>query len=281
MFIINNKYQKLVKLLSLDKPLVIFDTETTGKGISIDKIVRIEYIKIYVDGKIKKDVLMIDPEAKIDLEATAVHGIKNGDAAGQPVFRERAQDIWEIFYDCYYSGFNIMNFDLPILRREFARVGMDFDYSVKQIIDTKELFQYMEPPTISMAYAYYCNKEYKRERDIYVQVETATEILIKQLEKYAPARNKDFVNNIHQHNENDDRESTSKFYWVAGEAYFAFSKYINRPVSEIIKKDLNFLLWMIEADFNEETKNIIKQALTAAKVDYEKNQENRKKFIKF
>lgn len=268
MFIINNKYQKLVKLLNLDKPLVVFDTETTGMGISVDKIIKLAYIKIYADGKIKKDVFFLDPEIRINTEAIAIHGIRNRQVIGQPTFKERAQEIWEIFYGCFYSGFNIINFDLPILRREFVRIGMDFNYDAKQIIDTKELFQYMEPQTISMAYAYYCGKEYKEARDISLQVEISTEILIKQLEKYAVARNWDFINRIHQPKNNNHVDSTSKFYWVSGEAYFAFSKYIHRSVAEIAKKDLNFLLWMIDADFGEDAKNIIKQVLDKAGIEY-------------
>ncbi|HAM88253.1 MAG: Exonuclease [Candidatus Falkowbacteria bacterium GW2011_GWC2_38_22] len=270
MFILNNKYQKLVKLLHLDKPLVIFDIETTGQGISVDKIIKIAYIKIYVDGKIKKADFLIDPEMRINPEAIAVHGIRNRVVIGQPTFKDRSQEIWEIFYNCYYSGFNIMNFDLPILRREFARIGMDFDYDVKQIIDTKELFQYMEPRTISMAYSYYCNKEYSKERDALAQTEAATEILIKQLEKYAVARNRDFVNRVHQPKDNNNNDNTNKFYWVNGEPYFAFSKYINRPITEIVKKDLNFLLWLIESDYGDDTKNIIRQVLDTAGVDYKK-----------
>lgn len=278
MFILNNKYQKLIKLLNLDKPLVIFDIETTGKGISVDKIIKIAYIKIYVDGKIKKADFLIDPEVRIDPEAIAVHGIRNRVVIGQPTFKDRSQEIWEIFYNCYYSGFNIMNFDLPILRREFARIGMDFDYDVKQIIDTKELFQYMEPRTISMAYSYYCGKEYSKERDALAQTEAATEILIKQLEKYAIARNRDFVNRIHQPKDNNNNsDNTNKFYWINGEAYFAFSKYMNRSVVEIAKKDLEFLLWLLESDFGDDTKNIIKQVLDAAEIDYKKESESLKK----
>jgi len=265
MFILNNKYQKLIRLLNLDKPLVIFDMETTGKGISVDKIIKIAYIKIYADSKIKKDVFFLDPEVKINPEAIAVHGIRNREVIGRPTFKERSQEIWETFYGCYYGGFNILNFDLPILRREFARIGMDFDYDPNQIIDSKELFHYMEPRTISMAYSYYCGKERKEARDVAAQVEISADILLKQMEKYAVARNADFLQRVHQLKNDNDNDSSSKFYWVNGEPYFAFSKYINRPVSEIVKKDPPFLNWIIEADFGEDTKNIIKQALVEEK----------------
>jgi len=130
------------------------------------------------------------------------------------------------------------------------------------------LFQYMEPQTISMAYSFYCNKEYSKERDALAHAEAATEILIKQLEKYAVARNLDFINRVHQPSENGNHDNMNKFYWVNGEAYFAFSKYINRPVTEIVKKDLNFLLWLIESDYGDDTKSIVRQVLDTAGIKY-------------
>ena len=66
-----------MKLLNLDKPLVIFDIETTGNAISADKIVEIAFIKIWPNGRINKKDILLNPEIKIDPEAIAVHGIRN------------------------------------------------------------------------------------------------------------------------------------------------------------------------------------------------------------
>jgi DNA polymerase III subunit epsilon len=265
MFLVSSKYEKLVKLLCLDKPLLIFDVTTTGPGISSDKIIHLAYVKIWPDGRVKKSDCYFNPEFRISAESVAIHGIRNRFLKDKPIFRQKAQEIWEEFHDCYYGGFNVQNFDLPILRREFVRVGMDFDYSNKRIIDSKTIFHYMAPRTIPMAYEYYVGKEYKGEYSAKAHTELVTDILIKQLEKYKEARNPEFIKMIHETYENVQLGATRKFYWVNGEAYFAFSKYKDQSVSSIVKKDKDFLLWILDADFRDDTKNIIRQALDEEK----------------
>ncbi len=261
MFILSDKFKKIAKTLKLDKPLVIFDLETTGRVIYQDKIVEIAYIKIFVDGRVKKEEIMLDPQMLISREATAVHGLANKDVEGKPAFRKKAQEIWEVFNNCYYSGFNVLNFDLPILRREFIRVGMDFDYKISQIIDSKIIYQYMVPRSLSASYKYYCNKEFKQSHTAMGDVEIAADILVRQLEKYNEIRDWDFIGKIHESPENSHVDNARKFYWKYGKAYFAFSQYRDTALSEVAKIHPKFLKWMLSADFSEETKSIIRKAL--------------------
>ncbi len=261
MFLLSSRYEKLVKLLKLDKPLLIFDATTTGAVISSDKIIHLAYIKIWPDGRVKKEEILFNPEFKISPEATSVHGIRNSEVKDEAVFRKRAQEIYEVFQDCYYSGYNIQNFDLPVLRREFVRVGMDFEYSNKNIIDPKTIFHYMTPRSLSMTYKHYMGKEYRGEFDAMKHVEISTDLLIKQLEKHKEVRSMNFVNMIHETDHEVQFGTTTKFYWIDGEAYFAFSKYKNQSLASIVKKDKKFLRWILEADFRDDVKNIVKQAL--------------------
>lgn len=261
MLTISNKYKKIFKLLKLDKALVVFDVETTGLSLSTDKIVELAYVKIGVNGLVTKNSMLFDPEIKISPEATAFHEIKQSDVEGMPKFRDKAHELWDIFCDSYYSGFNIVNFDLPMLRREFLRVGMDFDYEKKRIIDTKEIFQYMAPRTMSLAYEHYSKKRYKKDHNAMSDTEAAVDILSMQLEKYKETRDWDFINQIHQDNEERYVDSTRKFYWLKGEAHFTFSKYKDKALSAIVKEDPKFLRWILNADFSDETKNIVRMAL--------------------
>lgn len=261
MFITTNKFKKLTKLLKLDKPLIIFDVETTGLVIYKDKIVEIAYIKIWADGRVKKDEIIIDPQITISREATAVHGLTKKDVAGKPTFRQKAQEIWDTFNNCYYNGFNIINFDLPILRREFIRVGMNFEYKIFQIIDSRIIYQHMVPRSLSATYKYYCNKEFDQEHTALGDTEITAEIFIKQLERYNEIRDWQFVNKIHQSTEEIYIDNARKFYWKGGKTYFAFSKYRNIALAEVAKTHPEFLQWILKADFSDETKNIVKKAL--------------------
>ncbi len=261
MFLLASKYEKLVKLLKLDKPLVVFDITTTGTSISSDKIIHLAYIKIWPDGRTKKEEIFLNPEFKIKAESIALHGIRNKELADKPTFQKKSQEIWDAFQDCYYAGFNIKDFDLPLLRREFVRVGMDFEYSNKKIIDSKAIFHYMTPRSMSMACKYYFGKECQNGYDAMKHVETSTEILIKQLEKYKEARSMDFVNMVHETGDKIRTGSSAKFYWVNGEVYFAFSKYKDQSLVSIVKKDKQFLEWILSADFSDDIKSIVKQAM--------------------
>ena len=261
MILKTNIYKKLTKYLKLDKPLVIFDIETTGLNISSDKIVELAYVKVWPSGRVKKDDMLLNPEMKISLEATSVHGIQNRDVDNKPSFRDKSQELWDVFHDCFYSGFNIINFDLPLLRREFIRVGMDFEYSTKQIIDSREIFLKMVPRTLSSTYEYYCSKDFSQWHTALNDTEVSAEILTKQLEKYKEIRDWEFINKVHQREEEEALDGTRKFYWLRGEAFFAFSKYRDRSLKRVAREDPKFLKWILKADFNEDVKSVVRMAL--------------------
>ena len=254
-------YKKIVKILKLSKPLVIFDIETTGLNLSSDKIVELAYAKIWPSGRVKKGNMLLNPEIKISLEAVAVHGIRNRDVKNKLKFRNKAQELWDVFHNCYYGGFNVANFDLPILRREFIRVGMDFEYQTEDVIDSREIFSKMVPRTLSSTYEHYCHKKSDHWHTALNDTEIATEILVKQLEKYHELRSLEFINQIHRAEKYDYLDSNRKFYWLHGEAHFAFSKYRDKSLKQVAVDDPKFLEWILSADFNKEVKSIVRLSL--------------------
>jgi len=259
------KFRKIIKFLKLKKPLVIFSLETTGPSVSADKIIEIAYMKIMLNGRVKKGEVFLNPQIDISEESVAIHGITKKDLKDKPTFRKKANEIWDIFNNCYYGGFNIVNFDLPLLRREFIRVGMRFEYTEADIIDSKTIFNYMEPPTLSVAYNHYCHKDYLDVHRPRADVQAEVEILEKQLEKYEEVRDWEFINQIHSLHDDKLTEHKRKFYWRAGKAYFIFSKHRDKPLSEVVKTDPKFLRWILKANFSEETKNIVRKALEKKK----------------
>ncbi len=255
------KQAKIAKLIALDKPLVVFDLESTGLSVTMDRIIEVAYLKIFPSGVVKKGVMLLNPEMNIPAEAVAIHGISDDQVKDEPTFKEKAQEIWEIFNGCNFSGFNIMGFDLPLLRREFLRAGMDFDYTAAKIIDAKVIYHFMEPRTLSAAYKFYCGKEHDEAHSALADVLVAAEVLEKQLEKYGETRDWEFIHKIHHLDNDRFVDNDRKFFWRNGEAHFSFSKYKGRPLGEIVKLDPGFLNWILSADFSEETKGIIKKAL--------------------
>ena len=259
------KYKKIIKFLHIKKPLVIFSLETTGPSISADKIMEIAFIKIIPNGRVMKGNYIINPEIEISKESMAIHNIKKADLKDKPTFKKMSREIWDIFNNCYYSGFNIMNFYLPILRREFIRVGLNFEYTNKNIIDSKIIFNYMEPRTLSGTYRYYCAKEHLNIYNAEADTEVATQILFNQLEKYKEIRSWRFIKEINKPSKEKFIDHKRKFYWRKGEAYFTFSKYKDTPLSEVVKTNPAFLKWILKANFSDEAKSIVKKALESNK----------------
>ena len=254
-------YKKIMKLLGLDRPLVIFDLETTGLSINMDRIIELAYLKIMPNGRIMKDDIFLNPEAKISDESAAIHGITGEQLADKPFFREKAGELWEIFSGSYYGGFNAFGFDLPMLKREFLRAGRDFSYSGDDVIDSKQIFHYMEPRTLSAAYKFYCGKEHVDAHSALADVEATAAVLTRQLEKYEEVRDLEFIRKMSRADSERWVDNDRKFYWRDGEAYFAFSKFKDMPLSRVAETDRGFLQWILTADFSEETKNIVSKAL--------------------
>lgn len=259
--------KKINDLISLDKPLIIFDLETTGLSINLDRIIEIAYLKIMPacagrpDGEILKGDWLINPEMKIPAEAFAIHGISDEKVKDAPTFKAKAEEFFNIFNDCAYSGFNVFNFDLPMLKREFLRAGLDFDYTNAKVIDAKVIYHKMEPRDLAAAYKFYCKKEHVDAHNALADVEATAQILAKQLEKYEETRDWDFIYKIHHASDDRFVDTDRKFYWRGGEAFFAFSKHKDRSLADVAKKEPGFLDWIISADFSDETKEIVRKAL--------------------
>src|SRR5688572_25195785 len=100
----------------LDRPMVVFDLETTGLLIDLDRIIEIALIKIYPDGREPLRLEQrFDPGIKIPAESMAIHGIKNSDLVGKPRFHEKAGEIYDIFNDADLGGFAMKRLDIPMM----------------------------------------------------------------------------------------------------------------------------------------------------------------------
>lgn len=250
-------FKHILNVMKLDKPLVIFDLETTGLALSYDRIIELAFIKIMTNGRVIEKDIFLDPEIDIPSEVTAIHGLTNADLVGKPLFREQAKEIWDVFNGCYYGGFNVANFDLPMLRREFLRVGYDFDFTRKQVIDSKIIYHAMEPRDLGAAYRYYCQKQLVNAHSALSDVQATVEILDQQLTKY----DYQLLRQISEAPDDRYVDEEKRFYWRSGSAYLSFSKHKDRSLVEVARTDPGFLQWIMGADFPAETKKIVERAL--------------------
>jgi DNA polymerase-3 subunit epsilon len=194
---------RIPTFLPLERPIVIFDLETTGLSIGEDKMVEIAYRKIMPNGEVIAVAKRINPGMSIPDESMAIHGITDADVANAPSFAQLCYELWSVFDGADVGGFNITGFDLPFLKAEFARVGKNFDYSNKRVLDAKVLYHKMaardmvSARNLSAAYKLYCGKEHTSAHTGAGDVEVTVEILERQLEKYPEFRNWEHLAELH------------------------------------------------------------------------------------
>ena len=119
--------------LQLERPLVVFDIESTGVMPQRDRIVEIAVLKIFPDGHTQNTVRRLNPEMPIPPGATAIHGISDADVADCPTFLLIAEKLFRYIEDCDLAGYNITGFDIPMLEAEFKRAGFTFKVDDRKV----------------------------------------------------------------------------------------------------------------------------------------------------
>lgn len=109
--------------------LVVFDLETTGLDRTKDQIIQFAAIKMNRETNQLVDSLnlYIQPTGsyQISLQAYFKHGITAKFLSDKPFFKDVAQQILEFMDGCDLLSYNGLNFDIPFLKSELFKVGID------------------------------------------------------------------------------------------------------------------------------------------------------------
>ena len=271
--------------LNLNKPLVIFDLETTGLDLVKDRVIQISYIKVYPDGKEERGDELINPEKHIEPIITQLTGISDETVKDKPTFKQLAQKLADKFAGSDFAGFNSNNFDIPLLAEEFLRAGIDFDFSKSKLIDACAIFRKMERRNLASAYKFYCGRKMEEDFEAHradQDTEATYRVLMGQLDKYAPGANEDpekvlendmqMLADFSKMNKNVD--FAGRIVWgevkdASGNPVldekgqpkmieiFNFGKYKGMPVLDALKRDPGYYGWILQGDFTYNTKQVL------------------------
>ena len=247
--------------LTLRRPIVFFDLETTGTDIGRDRIVQIAAMKIHPDGSEEVKTRLINPGIPIPAAATAVHHITNADVAGEPPFRELARSMKEFFTGADIGGFNSNRFDLPILVEEFSRSGFAFPDPDTKLIDVQTIYHRKEERTLSAAYRFYCDKTLEDAHDAEADVRATVEVFLRQVERYNDIGHT--VEELHAFSQSDAIVDFGRKLArnERGMIVYTFGKNRGKPVTD----DPSYAEWVLGGDFPESTKAVIRRILQEKK----------------
>ncbi len=257
----SSDYLLKIRSLNLDRPLAVFDLESTGIAVQHDRIVSICVAKILPDGGMEVKSRLVNPQIPIPPESTEVHGITDDDVADQPSFRQIARSLSALFDGCDLAGFNIIYFDIPLLMSEFNRAQLPFDMRGRRVLDAFQVFRRREARTLTAAMRFYCNAELEEAHNCEADVLASIKVLEAQLHHYddLPKSIVELDAEFNPHTKSFvDWEG--KLRWENDRVVIGFGQKRGTALSLLVQEDPSYLKWILGGDFSTEVKTIVANA---------------------
>lgn len=242
--------------------IIFLDIESTGVNVDTDRIIDIAMIKVTYVGQqpmsMEEKSLRVYPEMPIPEGASLIHGIYDKDVELCQPFRKYAKAIEAYLFGCDIAGFNSNRFDLPLLNNEFIRAGIDWDYSQHNLIDVGNIFMLLNPRTLTAAALKYLGEvdETQTHNALY-DTKLTMQVFNKMLvTEELPKESSELA--LYSNYDRPILDLSGKFTHNAeGEIIFNFGKYRGEKAAE----HLDFVEWMVRANFPIDTLNICYQLL--------------------
>lgn len=292
---------QLTDIITLDRPLVSLDLETTGTDPKTDRIVQIGICKLYPDGKYTEWQTLVNPGVQLSAEVEAFfaeHGgtisnaVLNGCAVcGKPPgvvvtpvaadfvtncctcelftrlpsFADIAPMLYAGLSNCDLAGYNLATFDVPLLKAEFARVNAGA-WTPGRIVDGYKLVQRAHPRNLAWFVETYAGPtgDFQAHDALHDARQTLRGLLgfFQQHEQFPRD-----VQQLHDMFFVAPRDANSldpdgKIVWRGGEACIAFGKKHNgKTLREVQALDPGYLKWIMAGEFSGVVKEICRMAL--------------------
>ncbi len=253
--------------LELERPLAVFDLETTGTRIGHDRIVQIGVVRLLPNGARERWQTLVNPEMAIPPEATAIHGITDAQVANAPRLAQVAGEVLVQLDGCDLCGFNVLRFDLPFLTEELLRVGHEWDSTALRVVDVQRIYHQMEPRNLGAALKFYCGREHTAAHDALADVEATADVLLGQLDRYAEHLQGTvaYLGEMSGDRKRSPDAAGKLQFDTNGQVCLAFGKYRGWTIEHIGRSDPGYVQWLFgKAELPASTLAIMKHVLAEA-----------------
>lgn len=254
--------------VKLNRPLVVFDIESTGTSPRADRIVELAAIRLNVDGTRDEKLWRLNPQIEIPPEVVAIHHITNEDVAFCPTFAEVAFEIYTFFEGCDLAGYSAGYFDAQILNEEFLRCNiLDFHPEGRRLLDAQKIYHKREPRDLTAALKFYCGKDLgDQAHGAMADTRATLEVLIGQFKRYEDLpRDMDALDKMFNPLDPLNVDRMGRWRWINGEVCVNFGKKKGTKLVDLANDKVPdgkaFLKWMIKSDFPEDTRSVAEKAL--------------------
>lgn len=255
------RLKDLASRLEITRPLAFLDLETTGTSVDRDRIVEVAVILVDPDGKTRRFQTLVNPGVPIPADATAVHGISEEDVRDQPFFKEIAGQLARDLATCDLVGFNLRKFDLMMLAAEFARANVWFNPDEARVVDAMRIFHHYEKRDLEAAVRFYCSRKHhghRAEEDVLATID----VLHAQLQRYEDLpQDVIALDELCRGTKPDWLTKDGRVAWRNGAPRITFGKHNGKSLQELAKEAPDYLRWLVDKDFPEDTKRIAIDAL--------------------
>lgn len=247
--------------MKLTNTLVVLDLESTGTWVEKDRIIEIALVRTEMDGTREVYEKRVNPAMPIPSAVTQLTGISDEDVKDAPIFKEIAHDVLAFIGGADLGGFNIERFDFPLLRRELIDAGLTLPMDGRRIFDAQKVFHLNEKRDLTAAYKFYCQKDLTNAHSALADTQATVEILESQALRYGED-SLDALSRFDYTSSDEFYDSERKFRWWNGKLYMMFGKYAKRySLEDVVKKDRGYLEWILSANFNQDVKGLVENAL--------------------
>jgi DNA polymerase III subunit epsilon len=269
------------KLLTLERPLFILDTETMGLDPQRDRIIEIGFQQWTSDGLVKEWRTIVNPGVPIPAAATKVHGITDAKVqncrfcerpAGAhpcrfgpddecdefvpwPRFGQIATNLAKGLSDCDFGGQNI-RFDLRMVAAEMLRVNIPWHYDRARILDTSRIEALLYPRDLSSLHAKYTGRPHDGAHGALSDVRATTTVLAAQLTQHPNFPRS--LDELHELQWPNFIDQDGKFVYRDGIPHFSnWGKFKNLPMT---RADARYWDFILGADFSPDVKRLAADA---------------------